>query len=256
MLAFGLSTGKFKKDEYDTYQLAQANKLANIKIEITEKIQAANPELTEAQVAEKVALYTFEHLEEGDVLRTTREQELLEMADSRLKNKYKNIVNLENDFEQYEQGINNKTNLENKVKAALPVYQNDVATVLGSLRSFEVPVNDTQNPANNVMVKLEFSDDDLREVQAALTTPDAIVRQVKNGYTVDQLKEEVELVLIKKHFNRLVSKAAKDYNSVQKDKYIKGLKGLLPEKNLDIADDNLGNGNEAIYQELIDSAQN
>ncbi len=254
MLAFGLQTGKFKAEEYDSFQAAQANKLSVVKDEIAEAIKKAHPELTEQQVAEKVAIYAFENLEEGDVLRVQREKELLEMADSKLKNKFKNIYSLESDFDQYEQGINNKTNLENKVKAALPVYQKDVASILEGLKVLQVPVTDTKNPENTVMLDVKFSDTDLKELGEALLTPDNIVRQVKGGYTVEQLQKEAKSALLIQHWDRLIVQAAKDYNSKQKDKYIHGRKGVMPNgQELDISDDNLDSTKQEQYQQLIDS---
>ena len=255
MLAYGLSTGKFKKEEYDFYQQATANKIAIITSDLTEKIKAAHPELTEEQVEEKVANYTMAHLPADDVLRVQREQELIELADSRLQKKFKNIYSLESDFDQHLQGINNKTNLENKVKAALPVYQRDVDSVLGQFKKIVVPVNDTKNPANNIDVELEFSDTDLNELRDALLTPDNIVRQVKNGYTVEQLQKEAQAVLLTQHWERLISQAAKSYNSKQKDLYLRGRKGLMPDAHtLDISDDNLAGGLQDIYDQLKDSA--
>jgi len=253
-LAFGLGTGRFKKEEYDAFQQAQADKLGIIKTEIAAKIQAAYPELTEDQVAEKVAIYTGANLED-DVLRAEREAELLQLADNKLQSQFKNIINLDTDFEQHEQGITNKANFENKVKAALPVYQKDLSTVLSGLSVIEVPVNDLKNPENNHTVKLSFSEDDLKEVEDAFLDPDQIIRHVKEGYTPDKIKGEAEMVLIKKHFARLVSQGAKDYNSAQKEKYLNGRKGLMPgNTTIDIANDNLSKGNEQVYQELIDSS--
>lgn len=257
MLAFGLSTGKFKKEEYDSYLRLQDNKMDVIKSELKEKIKVANPELSDEQIEEKVALYTFAHLEEGDVLRTQREQELIELADAKLQKQFKNIYNLENDFEQHEQGINNKTNFENKVKAALPVYQKDISTVLDSLKVIDVPVNDTKNPENNVTVQVRFSDTDLKELEDAFLLPDQIIQRVKNGYTVERLKEEAETVLLKKHFARAVSQAAKDYNSLQKEKYLHGRKGLLSTTGTDglsISDDEMATTRQEMYDQLLANA--
>jgi hypothetical protein len=255
MLAYGLSTGKFKKEEYDAFQNESANKLAvamaEIETTLTEKIKAANPDLTQDQVAEQVAQYTFSNLPEDSILRKEREQELLLMADGKLKNKYKNIYGLEADFEQHEQGMINKTNRENKVQAALPVFQKDIDAVLGSLSFMEVPVNDTQNEKNNATVKVTFNETDLKEVKESFLHPDNVVRQLTNGYTVDELKEQAELMLLKKHFPRLISQAAIDYNSGQKDKYMKARKGLRDKETVDVSDDNLEvNENTKFYDDL------
>jgi hypothetical protein len=253
-LAFGLSTGKFNQNEYDAFIKAQENRLEVVKDELVEKIKAANPDFTPDQVAEKLAIYTFANLPQDDILRIQREQELMDLADTKIKNKYANIINLDNDYDQYEQGITNKANFERKVQAALPVYQNDLKTVLGGLSVLETSVNDVQNPANNVPIKVTFSEADLREVEEAFLQPEQIVRQIKAGYTIETIREEAETVLLKKHWQRLLSQAAKDYNSVQKEKYINGRKGLMPGSGeIDISDDSLATSNEALYKELMES---
>lgn len=255
MLAYGLSIGKFKKEEYDSFQQATANKMAIVTADLTEKIKTAFPEFTPEQVEEKVAQYTMAHLPADDVLRVQREQELIELADTRLQKKFKNIYDLESDFDQHLQGITNKTNFENKVKAALPVYQKDVDAVLGQMQNLTVTVPDTKNPANSLNVELKFSDTDLNELKDALLTPDNIVRQVKNGYTVEQLAKEAKAVLLTQHFDRLISQAAKDYNSKQKEIYIRGRKGLFNETGtVDVSDDTLASGLQDVYDQLKQSA--
>lgn len=251
MLAYGLQTGKFKKEEYDSFQQATANKMAIVTSDLTEKIKNAYPELTDEQVEEKVAQYTMAHLPADDVLRVQREQELIELADTRLQKQFKNIYSLESDFDQHLQGITNKTNFENKVKAALPVYQKDLDTVLGQMQTLTVPVPDTKNPANSLNVELKFSETDLNEVRDALLIPDTIVKKVKDGYTVDQLAKEAKAVLLIQHFDRLISQAAKDYNSQQKELYIRGRKGVLPSNvTIDVADDALADGLQDVYDKL------
>ena len=117
-------------------------------------------------------------------------------------------------------------------------------------------IPDTKNPANSVSVDVKFSDADLKELEDALLSPDNIIRQVKNGYTVDQLQKEAKTVLLTQHLDRIISQAAKDYNSIQKDKYIRGQKGMMPNGSaiLDISDDKLDTTNEQVYNDLIESA--
>jgi len=257
MMQYGLSTGKFNKEDYDSYQRVSANKIQIIKDEIVSKLKEANPELSADAIEEKAASYMFSHLEETDPLRQQREAELAELADARLQKKYKNILSLETDFEQHEQGLNNKTNFERKVQATLPVYKKDVQTAIASLASREIVIPDLQNPANNIPVNIKFSEADLKEVENAFLEPDFVVKSVKEGYTPDVIKEMAEQVLLKKHLGRLISQAAKDYNSIQKDKYIKGLKGLIPENNkLDISDDTIIDKNKQVHEDLLKEAEN
>lgn len=254
MLAYGLGTGKFKKEEYDAYQLAQANKIGVIKDELQVEMAEMFPELSEEAILEKIAQYTFEHLEENDPLRQRREKELLAQAESKIKDKYKNIANLANDYDQHQQGLTNKTNTEQKIKAALPVYQADLAKALEGLQNIQVPVNDTKNPANNVMIPVKFSDTDIAEIREAFLNPDIIIGRVQNGYTQEQLQGETKAALIVKHWDRILVQYAKDYNSQMKAGYIRGVKGLKSELNPDISDDNLDNNpHNAQYQDLLEN---
>lgn len=253
-LAYGLSTGKFKKEDYDAFLKAQENKMGVIKSDMAEKIKIANPDFTPEQVEEQIGIYTLSNLPADNILRIQREQELIELADSKLQKKFSNIVNLDSDFDQHQQGITNRTNFERKVQAALPVYKSDLKSVLTGLGTLETSVNDTQNPENNVPIKVTFSEKDLQEVEEALLQPEQIYRQIKDGYTVESIREEAETVLLKKHWPRLISQAAKDYNSTQKDKYLKARHGLMPAAGeIDVSDDKLLTENQQVYQQLIDS---
>jgi hypothetical protein len=236
MVAFGLSSGKFNQEQYDNFIRESADKIAVIKVGLTEKIKAANPDLSEDDIAEKVSLYTLAHLPADDVLRVEREQELIEMAEGKLQKKYAGIYNLESDYENHQRGINDKAAFEAKVLAATPQLQNDVATVMAGLREFEVPVPDTQNPANTVNVKVSFNDADLAEMSNAFLTPEQIERRVRKGYTKEQLESEIKAALYMQHLPRIISKAAKDYHSFQKDKYLAGRKGVLPHLELGLSE--------------------
>lgn len=254
MLAYGLGTGKFKKEDYDAYQLAQANKIGVIKDELVTEMTEMFPDLSEEAILEKIAQYTFEHLDETDPMRLRREKELLAQAESKIKDKYKNIANLANDYDQHLQGLTNKTNNEQKVQAALPVYKADLSVALESLKGLTVSVNDTKNPANDIQIPLSISDTNLEELRDAFMQTDIILGKVKTGYSQEQLQGEVLAAFKLQHWSRLVSQAAKDYNSIQKESYIRGVKGLKSELNPDIASDNLDtNPNNALYQDLIDN---
>jgi len=257
MLTYGLSQGKFKKEDYDAYQLALSNKKDLVRSEVSAQLRTAYPELDEVAIEEKVANYLFEHLPEDDALRIAREKEIMTLSDMKIKEKFKNIVDLPKDFDQYNEGINNKANFERKVQATLPVYKADVSTALKSLQKFTVTVPDSKNPANNVDVELSYSDTDLKEVEEMFLTPDQIIRAVKQGLTIEQIAGEANLVLMQKHLPRLISQAAKTYNATQKEGYIQGRKGLNPGFDaIEVRDDKLEGGDELNkqYDELIGSA--
>lgn len=205
MFTYGLTSGKFKKEDYDAYQLAIANKKDLVRGDITAQLQTAFPELSPEAIQEKVANYFFENLEETDPMRLAREKEIATLSDIQIKNKYKNIVNLPKDYEQYEEGMNNKATFDRKVQATLPVYTADVTRALESLKTFNVPVPDTKNPANTVNIELGYDDQDLKEMADILLSSDQVLKAVKDGYTVEQIKEIADYALWKKHGPRFIA---------------------------------------------------
>jgi len=256
MHVYGLTSGKFTQAEWDAYQLTLANKKDLVRTEITGQLKTAFPELAEDAIAEKVASYLFEHLEETDPLRVAREKEIMTLSDLKIKDKFKNIVNLPVDYDQYEAGVNAKVNHERKVQATLPVYKTDVKRALESLRHFTVEVPDSKNPANNVVIPLEYSDKDLQEVEELFLTTDQIDRAVKQGLSFDQIKGEADFVLGKKHQARLISQAAKLYNATQKENYRMARKGLnAGHESLDVSTETLKGELDAQYDEFIASAE-
>lgn len=255
MHVYGLTSGKFTQAEWDAYQITLANKKELVRDEITSQLKTAFPELADDAIQEKVANYLFEHLDETDPLRVAREKELTTLSDLKIKEKFKNIVNLPTDFGQYKEGVNNKVNLERRIQATLPVYTADVNRALDSLRAFTVLVPDTKDPSKNVSVELGYDDQDIKEVATIFLTNDQITKAVTEGYTVEQIKETADLVLWKKHGPRLISNAAKKYNSTQKDHYLMARKGLNPlNDNLDVSEEELKEEVHKQYDEMIASA--
>ncbi len=254
MLTYGLTSGKFKKEDYDGYQAVVANKIGFIKADITEQIKAANPEMAPEAVEEKVANYLFEHLDPADPLRQLREKELITLSESKINEKYKNIVNLPSEYAQYEEGTNNKATFDRKIQATLPVYTADVNRALESLRTFTVPVPDTKNPANTVNIELGYDDADLKEMADILLSNDQVIKAVKDGYTIEAIKEVADYALWKKHGPRFIAQASKKYNSIQKDGYIAGRKGLNALDSIDVHNDKLEDSIQDVYAELLQSA--
>lgn len=235
-VAHGLQNGKIKQDEYDAAVAATSDKQAFLFQEFSAARKADNPEITDDEILDDWNEYTLSHLADTDFKRKQRLQELNELADVKLQKKFANFYNLDKDFSLHEQNQNQTLAFKEKVKASLPVYQKDVETVLSGLRSRKILIEDTQNPANNVEIELTFSDEDLNELKEAYLSDTQIVSRIQKGYTVEALNEEANMFLVNKHFGRLVSKAAKDYNSKQQDTYLAGRHGIVPKRELFIAD--------------------
>lgn len=257
MHVYGLTSGKFTQDEWDSYQSTLANKKDLVRSEVSAQLKTAFPELADDAIEEKVANYLFEHLEETDPLRIAREKEIMTLSDIKIKDKFKNIVNLPADYENHVGEATSKANFERKKQATIPVYTADVKTALQSLKQFSVEIPDTKNPANTVTVQLEFADNDLKEMEDLLLTDAQINRATKEGLTIEQIKGETELVLVQKHLKRLISQAAKQYNATQKEGYINGRKGGITSNlgAIDVHDDNQHNELEKVYDELVESAK-
>lgn len=255
ILSYGLSTGKIKKEEYDAYQVAVANKKDLIKNEISNQLKEAFPELDEYSIDEKVSAYLFEHLPENDPLRISREKEILTLSDIKLKERFSNVIDLPKNYEQFEEAENIKASFEKRKQESVPAYTANVRTALQSLKHFSVEIPDTKNPANTVTVELEYGDSDLEEIQNLFLTEDQFTRAAKENLTLEQIKGEAELVLVKKHINRLISQAAKKYNAAQKEGYIQGRKGLRPaQDSIQVHDDTLKESLTDVYNEMIASS--
>jgi len=257
MVAYGTTSGKFTQTEYDSYQQALANKIAVVREDVKAQFSTAFPELSPEAIEEKVANYFFENLDPTSTERVAREKELLTLSDIKINDKFKNIVNLPNDYAQHEEGLNKESNFKRKVEATLPVYTADVNKALQSLQHFNVEIPDTKNPANNVTVELDYADNDLKEVADLLLSSDQVNKAVAEGRTsFEQIKEIADFVLWKKHGPRLISQAAKKYSTFQKESYIAGRKGLLNNTTdqIDITNPDLKTELDDQYDQMIASA--
>jgi hypothetical protein len=238
VLAFGLETNKIKKDDYDAYQKASANKINFLYEDFAKDLKNANPDITEEEIQNEWKEYTFSDLDESSIKKQRRQKELNELADLKLKSQYNSIFNLDNEYAKHEQKQNEDYSFKRKVEAALPVYQKDVDDVLDSFKTpSKFIIEDTQNAANNVEIELSYNDADLKELKDAFLSKDQLIKRIQNGYTVEAMKAEADMFLWNKHKGRHLSKAAKDYNSKQQEKYLHGRKGIIPNKELVIESD-------------------
>lgn len=231
--AWGLQTGKFKIEDYEELTKAETRKFDILVEEFEAEIRANHPDADEDVIQDYINSYTYSDLEDTSPVKIKRQKELLELANYKLKTKFSNIYNIDNDYRQYQDVENQKIAEARKVEAALPVFKQDVRAALDGFRAEkEILIEDTGDQSNNATIKISYSDEDLKEVENLFFEEKAAIAYVKAGYTIDALKDVAENVLMKKHFSRLVSKAAKDYNSVQKGKYLRGQQGILPNREL------------------------
>lgn len=236
VVAFGLQNNKFKKEDYDNLIKAESDKEKFLLNQFADELRKQNPNISDEEIQKEWSVYTLSDFEDGDFKKNQRKKELNELAELKLKNQFSSIYNVEKEYSAHEQNQNQNAAFKQKVEAAFPVYQKDVQSVIEKLRSQKALIEDTQNPANNVEVELTFNDADLKELQDAFLDKTEIIKRIKNGYTVEAMIEDADMFLWKKHKGRLISKAAKDYNSIQYDKYAAGRHGIVPKKELVIAD--------------------
>lgn len=236
VIAFGLKENKFKKEDYDNLIKAESDKEKFLFSSFAAELKQQNPNISDDEIQNEWSVFTLSNLEDGDFKKNQRKKELNELAELKLKNQFSSIYNVEKEYSAYEQNQNQNAAFTQKVQAAFPVYQKDVQSVIEKLKSQKVTIEDTQNPANNVDVEITYNDADLKELQDAFLDKTEIIKRIKNGYTVEAMIEDADMFLWKKHKGRHLSKAAKDYNSIQQDKYLAGRHGIVPKKELVIAD--------------------
>lgn len=253
--AFGLKEGKIKKEDLDNLAKAEADKVKFLFNDFAGAAKKANPEITDSEIEEDWKEYTLYDLSDDNFKKQLRIQELNELADYKLKNQFKNVFSLENDYAKHEAAENENYSLKRKVEAAYPVYQKDIDEVITSLKLTKYTIEDTQNAANNVEIELSYSDADLKELKDAFLKPEQIIKRIKDGYTVEAIKGEADMFLWNKHKGRHLSKAAKDYNSKQQEKYQAGRKGIIPNKELVIAgDETPSNITTSFWKDVIPTA--
>lgn len=227
ILAYGLETGKVKREEYDIFnqQLSKKDQIAVSKFESELRKDSS---LTEDQIQDALKDYTLSMLDEENPARKYRQQELEKLGEYELKEKYKSIFDLPSEYDKHEQSELSKAQLKRKVEAGLAVYKADLEKVIDTLKKEDFVIGDENG--ENETISFEYSEDALKELRKTLTNPDFVVSQISQGYTLENLTETASLLLIAKNRLGQISHAAKKYNSNQKEKYIQGRKGIVPKE--------------------------
>lgn len=239
-LVWGIQTNRIKKEDYDELTRLQVNKMDLVVDEFVDFIKEKSPDLTDEEIQEKINEYTLSNYDDTDPIKIKRQNDLLELADRRLKKKFSSIYNLDREFDVYEQSQLSERELQNKVAQQTPLYKNNLEKVVEECRAWKHTIEDSQNPDNNLVVDLTFSEDDLKEVREAFSNSDLVLQKIKNGFNVEEISNEVRSFLLIKHAPRLFNKIAKDYNSVQKEKHMMARKGMVV-KDLDVSSQSVDN---------------
>lgn len=239
-LVWGIQTNRIKKEEYDELTRIQVNKMDLVIDEFVDYLKEKSPDLTEEEIQEKVNEYTLSHYEDTDPLKIKRQNDLLELADKRLKKKFSSIYNLDREFDAYEQTQISEKELQAKVAQQTPIYKSNLEKVVDECKAWKHTIEDSQNPDNNLVVDLTFSEDDLKEVREAFSNSELVLQKIRNGFNVEDITNEVRSFLLIKHAPRLFNKIAKDYNSVQKEKYMMARKGIV-QKDLHVSSESAEN---------------
>jgi hypothetical protein len=254
-LAWGLQSGKFKSEDYEELTRAESRKMDLLVEEFAAELKANNPDMDEEALQSMISSYTYSDLEDTDPVKIKRQKELIELGAVRLKSKYKSIYGVDSEYGAHIEEQERIASENRRVEAAIPVYQSDVKSVLAEFKKGEaISIEDSQNPENTVTVNLSYSEEDLREIETHFLNATSAIDCVKKGYSLEDLKNGVEIMLLKKHFKRHISKAAKDYNSVQKEAYLRGEKGITPGRRLNGSSSQEKNQVDAYIQQQLDQA--
>lgn len=217
-IAFGLQKGKISKKELESYNIDMSDPLKVVYEDFKADIIADNPNLTEDEIEEAFDAKYNQDKEDTTIEFKRGKKEIEILATNIIRSKHSKVLSLDSEFDQFENSEKSKTEIENKIKSAIPQYQKDVEAAFAKTAKITVPISETES--------FEFDVDPttITEHQATLLNPDYAISKVKQGYKAEDLAQEINLYMLIRNLGTAMTKYA---DKVAYDKQ-KGTHGIPP----------------------------
>lgn len=232
-ISYGLKKGLFNKNQLEGYFADSKNKIGVVYNSELAQAKKEDPEWDEEKEKEFKAEFEAEYgIDQDDSsLKRKRGQRKLDIyADQILKNTYSSIFSLEDQYSKHESETKARTEREQKILNAAPIYAKDLNEVATSLSKIEIPFG--ENEKYEVPVSAEI----LKEVKDLLSDKDFVSSQIEKGYSKEELAQTAKNIIISKNLPALVKAVADQY----KMKHEKGVRGIPAGGALEKDDDGLG----------------
>lgn len=215
-LTYGLNKGKFTKKQYDSF-VSDKNDPKNLYYaKYHAEAKAEDAALTDEEIEQEfIAEHGLDADQKSRKYKNGQEKISL-MADKLLRDKYGNIISIDQEYEAYDKQQRSKADFEKKVIASAPVYKKDLQDVFKDLKKITTKFEDGQE------YEVAALDESIKSIEETMTEPKFVASQIGNGYTKENLKKTAWLLFLDSNLPYLLKEVANQHLN----KHAAGTKGI------------------------------
>lgn len=221
-MAWAYGNGHITAKDHAAYNADSSNLENLVYRQFLSDQKALDPSLSDAEIMDEFET-TYGRKADPNSRQFKTGEKLIEVqGNAILKDKYKSVFDLEENFSKHEASENSRLEKENKIKANAPKYKEAIEDIFSKdLASYSVKVGEDN-------YTLAFPQDQLDDVKSQLLDPSTALGHIENGTSRDTLVLQAEMQLLKTSLSHLMDSGMKQYL----DKHRKGTKGVVTEVNI------------------------
>lgn len=216
-VAFGLSKGLFSRKQLEEYITDTKNPEALVYAAYAKQQKEKDPTLTDEDI--KGEFNSIFHLEEekGTRLYESGQNNIANIAENIINKKHAKILNLENDFSNYEKSETFKKEAESNIKKQLPLYNKAIDNISNSLKKISIPVSD------KIVLEVPLEEGEINEIISDMRNKKYAESQIQKGFTEESLMSIAQTTAIITKLPKLLNKYAED-RELEKQAGLRGIK--------------------------------
>jgi hypothetical protein len=217
-LTYGLNKGLFNRKTHEQFILDKSNKQQLVFAQYYQDAKKEDPELTDDDIQSEFASKYGLDSEPNTRKFKRGQQEIDILSDIILKNKYKNIYNLDNEFDSYEKQTTTQREFEKRLLNEAPVFKKQVDDVFSELKKITTKFSDDES------YEIDVLDDSLNALKEKFLEKSFVAQKIAQGYTKEEIKDIAFNALLSQNWPVFAQEIVKQALYKQQ----KGVKGITP----------------------------
>lgn len=217
-LTYGLNKGLFNRKTHEQFILDKSNKQQLVFAQYYQDAKKEDPELTDEDIqSEFASKYGLDS--EPNTRKFKRGQTEIDiLSDIILKNKYKNIYSLDNEFDSYEKQTTTQREFEKRLLNEAPVFKKQVDDVFSELKKITTKFSEDES------YEVEVLDESLNSLKEKFLDKNFVAQKISQGYTKEEIKDIAFNALLRQNWPVFAQEIVKQALYKQQ----KGVKGITP----------------------------
>ncbi len=203
-VAYALENKLLTRDTLEQYAVDKNKNPREIALQIFgDKLKEIDPEIAPEKIDERFSEYFHEFQDDGSPLKILGEQSMKGIADSYIKDKYGDVINIKEPYTKHKTSTEQAQVFRNQI--------NDVAKNLPRELKFTVPVEGEGGAIENLEYSFTVGDDVIKQIKADFLKPETFEAFRQRGLDEAGIADAFDMAVQKKQLSNMISVVAKSH---------------------------------------------